>query len=64
MVEARGQNFKICPNQNCERGIIEVKENKKKGICEKCAFVYCVECMMREHNGQCEGIGANLLKES
>ena len=42
MVEAKGENFKICPSQNCERGILEIKENKKKGTCNKCDGVFCV----------------------
>ena len=45
-------NIKLCPRENCNEGIVDLKVNPP--VCRKCHREFCKNCMMENHSGSCD----------
>ena len=41
---AKNQNLRLCPNENCENGILTIV-GEVNPTCDKCGKTYCAKCM-------------------
>ena len=41
----------MCPDEKCERGLIEIRKNEKNGTCNHCHVTFCLKCLQPKHTG-------------
>ena len=47
-------SLRLCPNEKCEEGVLEIEEGEPKTKCSHCEEWFCCGCFFPVHEGRCE----------